>query len=123
MEIETVKDLKAPVEAPSKKAKGQSKVVVRKFDAETYKVLASLKERTNKKQFGRKVKELEIIKLGLELIGESHIKDLQAATLSEQDKLMIAHADYSRTHGKISLDQFIGKLLKGQISPKNDNHG
>jgi hypothetical protein len=102
--------------ASEKKPKSGSKLIVRKFDPETYKILASLKERANKKQFGRKVREMEIIQLSLQLLTEAHLKELQASTLSEQDKLMQAHSEYCKTNTKVSLDQFIGLLIRGEIN-------
>lgn len=119
MEIEQVKQ---PESTPKKSAKPTtSKMIVRKFDPETYKVLTTLKEKANKKQFGRKVKEMEIIKTALSLVQDEHLKTLQDATLSEQDKLMLAHAEYVKAHGKITLDQFIGRLIRGEIAPLKSN--
>lgn len=97
------------------KPKDKKQSVVKKLDPNTAKLLTSIKERTNKKAFGRKVRDAEIIAAGLGLIGEDHIKDLQTQTYTEKDHLNIAHADFVKAHGKISLDQFIGKLLRSEI--------
>lgn len=91
------------------------KNVLKKLDIDSAKLLASLKERANKKNHGRKIRDAEIIAKGLSLIESQHLQDLQEAALSEKDRLHIAHEDFIKQNGKISLDQFIGRLLKGEI--------
>lgn len=88
---------------------------LKKLDLETIRLLNSIKDRANKKNFGRKVKDTEIISAALRLISSEHIKELQELTLSERDRLAMAHEEFQKANGKISLDQFIGKLLKGEI--------
>ncbi|MFM6928682.1 MAG: hypothetical protein ACKOX6_09465 [Bdellovibrio sp.] len=97
--------------------KDQSKrvTVLKKLDVDAAKLLQTLKDKTNKKSFGRKVKDSEIIGLGLTLITSEHIQQLQSQTLSEKDRLHMAHEEFQRANGKISLDQFIGKLLNGEF--------
>ena len=90
--------------------------VLKKLDLESAKFLASLKDKANKKNYGRKIKDAEIICKALGLVESQHIQELQETTLSEKDRLHIAHDDFQKKNGKITLDQFIGKLLKGQIN-------
>lgn len=92
------------------------KNVLKKLDLESAKLLASIKDKANKKNYGRKIKDAEIIAKALGLIESQHIQELQETTLSEKDRLHIAHDDFQKKNGKITLDQFIGKLLKGQIN-------
>ncbi|RYZ76574.1 MAG: hypothetical protein EOP05_04630 [Proteobacteria bacterium] len=94
-----------------------SKIQLKKVDIETAKLLNQIKEKANKKSFGRKVKDSEIIRAAIKLIGASEINQLQEATYSEQDRLRIVHENYQRQNGKVSLDQFIGKLMRGEIQP------
>jgi len=96
------------------------KNVLKKIDLESAKLLAALKDRANKKTYGRKIKDSEIIAKALSLVESNHIQDLQESTLSEKDRLHIAHEDYIKLNGKISLDQFIGRLLKGEIRIQNE---
>jgi hypothetical protein len=91
------------------------KNVLKKMDPESAKLLASLKEKANKKQYGRKIRDSEILAKALSLVEQRHLQELQDATLSEKDRLHIAHEEFAKQHGKISLDQFIGRLLKGEI--------
>lgn len=102
---------------PQKAIKKDQKriTVLKKLDADAAKLLQALKDKTNKKSFGRKVKDSEIIGLGLTLITSEHIHQLQNQTLSEKDRLHMAHEEFQRANGKISLDQFIGKLLNGEF--------
>ncbi|MCE3009737.1 MAG: hypothetical protein LW875_03900 [Proteobacteria bacterium] len=95
------------------------KTFLKKLDPETAKTLLALKEKANKKNFGRKIRDTEIIAKALTLIEPTHLEELQEATLSEKDRLLMAHEEFVKQNGKISLDQFIGKLLKGEISVTN----
>ena len=103
----------------SEKPKGiKQKSAMKKLDPSAAKLLSQLKEKANKKDFGRKVLEKEILSLAVRLITDDHLKELQALTYSERDRLAMAHDEYQKTNGKITLDQFIGKLLKGVIASK-----
>lgn len=88
---------------------------IKKIGPDSAKLLMQLKEKANKKDFGRKVHDKDILALGLKLIGDEHIKELQAGTLTERDKLTMAHEDFQKANGKLTLDQFIGRLLRGEI--------
>ncbi len=104
------------VEKTSKeKAAPKKKNVLKKLDTESARILQSLKDKVNKKSFGRKVKDSEIIAKALTLMDANHLQELQDATLSEKDRLHMAHENFVKQNGKITLDQFIGKLLKGEI--------
>ena len=87
----------------------------KKLDAETAKLLQQIKEKANKKSFGRKVMDREVIAIGLRQIGPDQIKQLQEVTYSAKDRLHMAHESYCRDHSRISLDDFIGRLMSGQI--------
>ena len=102
-----------------KKVKTEKTCVLKKLDPETGKNLKHLKDKINKKSFGRNIKDTEIISLSLGLINSEHIQKLQESTFSEKDRLHIAHEEYVKTNGKITLDQFIGLLIRGQISQTN----
>ena len=118
--MEITKDTSETKPKPNKViAKRQS--FLKKIDAETAKHLAALRERANKKPFGRNVRDGELIALGLKLIEAKHIGELQEQTYSEKDRLNMAHENYQKQNGKISLDQFIGRLIRGEIQiQKND---
>ena len=96
----------------------KQKTAMKKLDPAAAKLLAQLKEKANKKEFGRKVLEKEILSLAVRLVTDEHLKELQTQTYTERDRLSMAHDEYQRSNGKVTLDQFIGKLLKGEISSK-----
>ncbi len=100
-EVQKNQDIKA-----AKKVVVKRLSVLKKLDPETAKILLQIKERANKKAFGRKVKDVELIALGLTLITPDHLRQLQEATYSERDRLRMVHEDYQKANGKISLDQF-----------------
>lgn len=100
-----------------KKATIKRKNVLKKLDPETAKLLQTLKDKANKKSYGRKVADSAILAKALSLVDTNHIQELQELSLSEKDKLHIAHETFQKQNGKISLDQFIGRLLKANINP------
>lgn len=102
-------------QSKAKKESPKRNYSLKKIDQETSKVLNQIREKANRKDFGRKVTDTEIISAGIKLLTQEHIKSLQEQTYSERDRLNIAHEEYQRAHGKLTLDQFIGKLLKGEL--------
>ncbi len=114
MELENV----STDRALKKKEPPKRQSVLKKLDPETAKLLQSLKDKANKKTFGRKVRDCEIIAVGLKQVSPDHIKELQEGTLSEKDRLSLAHEEYQKHHGKTTMDQFIGKLLNGEITAR-----
>lgn len=99
---------------PKKKLNTQG-LSKRSMDLETIKLLTQFKEKANKKNFGRDVRDHEILACAVKQLKPEHIIELQEQTYSEQDRLSIAHDQYMKENGKISLDQFIGKLIRGEI--------
>lgn len=109
----TVKDQKEPKD--SKK----SLSAIKKLDPETAKVLQSLSDRANKKTYGKKIRDIEIIALGLSLISSEHIKTLQEGTVTEDDLLKAGHAEYQKSHGKLTQKEYLAKILRGEIQIPN----
>lgn len=113
-EVET----KSNAQPPKKGLQKNKSTTLKKVDLESAKLLQQYKDKINKKQFGRKIRDQEIIAMGLRLITQEHLNELQEATYGEKDRLYLAHESFQRAHGKIGLDQFIGKLLRGEVSQK-----
>lgn len=111
-----MEETKSEVKA-EKKMTIKRKNVLKKLDPETAKLLQALKDKANKKSYGRKVADSAILAKALSLMDANHIQELQELSLSEKDKLHIAHESFQKQNGKISLDQFIGKLLKANLNP------
>lgn len=112
-EMQVIENAEKGKRGPKKKLnQGFSK---RSIDLETAKTLIQFKEKVNKKSFGRDVRDHEILALAVKQLKQEHIQELQESTYSEQDRLNIAHDEFVKQNGKISLDQFIGKLIRGEI--------
>lgn len=109
-EVKPAKESKKPSANTSKR-----KSLIKKLDTETGKLLVALNEKANKKTHGRRIRDSEILHLGLTLIGSKDLDELKEKSLSEKDRLNIAHEDYQKQNGKITLDQFIGKLIRKEI--------
>lgn len=103
-------------EPKKKPASAKKSMIYKKIDAETAKLFQQFKERANRKAFGRKIRDTEILGAAVRLLGSDHILALQEATYSEKDRLQMAHEEYQKANGRISLDQFIGKLIRGEIT-------
>lgn len=106
---------RAPIQAGATPT-ANKKMSLKKLNADTTKLLSSLREKANKKDLGRKVRDSELIHLGLTKITADDLESIKESTYSEQDRLRLAHEAYQKAHGKLTLDQFIGKLLKGEIN-------
>lgn len=104
----------------TKKSVVKKKQVLKKLDPETSRLLQAIKDKINKKAFGRKIKDYEIIAKGISLISADDIQELQERTYSEKDRLGLAHDSYQKLNGKIGLDVFIGKLLRGELNLKSN---
>lgn len=94
---------------------------LKKVDQKTSEKLIDLKARVNSKGLGRKISEMEIISFAMDLIEDRHLMELQERTYSEQDRLRLAHEEYKKLNGEITLDQFIGVLLKSQLKKKKND--
>ncbi len=99
---------------PVEKSKSLKTNVLKKLDLETVKLLTAIKEKVNKKSIGRNIKDSEVLNLSLRQLTDDHISQLRQQTYTEKDQLALAHDEYQQKNGKISLEQFIGKLLSGE---------
>lgn len=113
-------ETKIEVSQPSPKRQPNDKNLksgqMKKLSLESSKLLTALRDRANKKSFGRKVKESEILDVAIKLVTSEHLKELQDATYSAQDRLKMRHEDYQRTNGKISFDAYIAKWMSGELN-------
>ncbi|WP_374035792.1 hypothetical protein ACES2I_08905 [Bdellovibrio bacteriovorus] len=113
--VKKTKESKTISAGQTSSAVPNKKVALKKLEPDTAKLLISLRDKVNKKDLGRKIRDSEIIHLGLSLIEQHHLDAIKESTYSERDRLHMAHQDYQKVHGKLSLDQYIGKLLRGEI--------
>jgi hypothetical protein len=96
-----------------KKIKPKTKITTAsiRVSNDTKKVSLALLGKVNKKDFGRRVKPNELIKLGLSLIEASHIQELQEKSLSNSDRLDRDYRNYVQKNGALSKDEYLGLLL------------
>jgi hypothetical protein len=69
----------------------------------------------NKKAYGRNVRIDALISCAMSLLGDADIIALQESSLSNADRLERQFRDYAKNHSGASKDEFIGKLLSGEI--------
>jgi len=89
--------------------------LLKKISPESAKLLGVLREKANKKEYGRKIKEAEILDLAVKLVSQEHLEHLREKTYSAQDRLHMRHDEYQRKNGKISFDEYIEKWMNGEI--------
>ena len=104
----------------NKKRESKKAGLSKKLDIETAKLLEGIREKINKKSYGRKIREASIIAHAVKLITPEDIQKLQESTLTEKDRLLMAHEDWCKENGKITIDQFIGKLIRGEIRTQKE---
>ena len=105
----------------SQDAKGNSMLAIR-VKKETAKGVQELLKKLNKKDYGRRVRADELISLAVTLVTPEHHKQLQDATLSEQDRVKREHREYCSQNGNISFEQYIGELRKKAAAFDAQNH-
>lgn len=108
--------LAEPTSTQKKMPSAKKKVVLKKLDAEAAKLLQGLSDKANKKTFGRRVRDTEIICRALTLLQPEHLAELQQNTMNEKDRLNIAFEMYQKANGKVTMGQFIDKLLSNEIA-------
>ncbi len=79
------------------------------------KKVTDLLTKINKKELGRKVKSDALLLKSLSLIELKHMEELQENSLTNADKLEKKYRDYISINGAISKDDFIGKLINGDL--------
>jgi len=99
-------------QAPHPKSDSYSPV---RISPATRSILDQLLERANQKELGKRIKSEEIVALSLSLVNDQHIARLQEQSLSNADRLELQFRKYAKENGAISRDEFIGKLLVGEI--------
>lgn len=70
----------------------------------------------NKKDFGKRVKADDLITLALSLVEARHVTALQQSSLSNGDRVEMLYREHVKKHGAISKDEFLGKILSGELS-------
>lgn len=117
-------EVQPSAEKPTRKRQAASKNTnqgtLKKIDQDTAKIITQIRDKANKKHYGRKVRDAEVLAMAVSLITDKEVSLLQEATYSEQDRLHMAHAEYIANNKRITLDDFIGKLLRGEISQKSN---
>lgn len=84
----------------NKKSGFKKGMILKKVDLETAKLIFNIKEKANRKSFGRKVRDGEILAMALRLLGPEHIQELQEATFSEQDGCTLPTKTTSKNTGR-----------------------
>ncbi len=107
------------MEEKVEKTKAKRDISAIRIDIATQKLLSSLILKANRKNFGRKIKAVQLVQLALTKISEQDIKQLQDASLSNSDRLEMRFREHVKKFGAISKDEFLGLLLPQESSISN----
>lgn len=106
---------KAPESKDPKDLKKSKESSVKKIDPDAARLLRILVEKANKKDLGRKIRDSEVIMAGLEKLTSEDLQVLQDRSMRSKDRVELALLDYNKNNPKISMDEFLVKLLSGEI--------
>jgi len=87
-----------------------------RISKQTKKILDNLVKKSNSKKFGRVIKADDLVLIGLKKISEDEISKLQDNSISNKDRMEIAFSKHKRSHQSITRDEFLGLVLKREIS-------
>ena len=100
-------------EAPA--AKGRKSCSVLRLSKDASEALQKLTERVNKKDFGKRVRADQLVRLGLSLIRAEHLQELQQLSMSNGDRLEALFRTYAEKKKSMTKDEFLGLLLQGKL--------
>jgi hypothetical protein len=81
------------------------------------KKLADIVAKANANKPGKKrIRSLTVIDFALDLIGVEHISELRSKSLTNSERLHLLHRGYKQSHGEVSFEEFLGKVVSGQLA-------
>jgi hypothetical protein len=107
-ELETVSS-PAKVKAKPKSSPTTDYIRIRR---ETKKQILSDLATLNRKDFGKSITPDQYISLAITLLTPEHLDRLKGQSLTNKDRLEKKYREHCAAHGKISMDEFLGTLLK-----------
>lgn len=100
----------APPTPPKPKRKAINDYL--RVSKETKRKILSELSQINRKDFGKPVTPDQFVSLAISLLTPEHLGLLRTQSLTNQDRLKLKYQEYCNAHGKISMDAFLGLLLK-----------
>jgi hypothetical protein len=83
----------------------------------TYSKVTGILAHINQKAIGKKVRADDVIALSLTLVKNEHYRQLEDASLTNADRMEILFEKFKSRKNNATRDDFLGALLKGEISP------
>lgn len=107
--------------APASKEKKSSKAL--RLGTDSSDVLQKLKDKANKKDFGKRIRVDQIVRLGLSLIEPKHLEDLQRSSVSNEDRVKALLRTYVEKRKSMTREEFWGLMLAGKPPIDEQNVG
>ena len=98
-----------------KKLKKRIRVTSIRVLKSTAKSIEKKVKELNKKPLGRNVQNDDLILKSLSLLEDKDFEEIKETTLSNTDRLEIRFREFCKNHGPITKDEFIGKLIAGEL--------
>jgi len=109
-----------PVERKAKvTAKSQSHSSLR-VNKPTRKRVMEILSKANNKDFGRRIRAEDVIILAIGRVTPDDIAALQETSLNHTDRFERDYRQYIAKNGTISKDEYLGKRLRGELSPSTE---
>lgn len=104
-------------QTPKPRSKADTKSVTFRIEGSVKEKLMGLVRKANENRVGKKrIRALTVIEYALDLVTEEHIAELRNQVLTNSERLEVMHRGYKYSHGEISFDEFVGKLVSGQLA-------
>lgn len=97
---------------------GLHKLVRVKVREHTRQVARQLLVTANDKPLGRKIRMYELYDLALSLLQQEHLEQLRQRSLTFKDRLEMSYRRFTKEHGQVSMDDFLGSCLQRQTPRK-----
>ena len=104
-------------QTPKQRNESGAKSVTFRIEGAVKEKLTGIMRQANQNRLGRKrIRALAVIEYALDLVTEEHIAELRNQILTNSERLEVMHRGYKYSHGEISFDEFVGKLVGGQLA-------
>jgi len=124
--VQVAENVKLPAKTTKTASKGESNQVDSagmpkstnfRIQGKLQKKLADIVAKANSNKPGkRRIRSLTVIEFALDLIGVEHISELRNRSLTNSERLHLLHRGYKFSHGEVSFEEFLGKVVNGQLA-------
>jgi hypothetical protein len=105
-------NIESQEENQTKISKEKQKMANLEVSKETKKKITSAILMLNRKELGQPITPEQYLSLAISLLTPQHLEQLKTESLTNKDRLEIKYREHCKEQGRISMDEFLGFLLK-----------